>query len=300
MRILTLLVRHGTDKFPDAIDQVADIFRRQMPEVEWDLIVIDNQLAEDHEQVLGPRRLLIGGSNARREFSTWDSGLRFVGHRLADYDFVNLATEAFSALYTSYLDRFSTEMLRLISHRAAAVGHIDYYNEPVLFMGRQSQAWLRTSFVFLPPAELKLLGSLVSVSEASALFSGNPQAPFLADAPVSETYRGYLLDWLTGEGTGQGVEWHSRFTMSQDTLPQFQNKVMAILNEHMFGIRLRAQGCAMVDATWLATRAKSLVPAGQHLGAIPGWRRQLTERDVDAVPSKLLFDYAFVRQDSAR
>jgi hypothetical protein len=290
MRILTLLLRHGTERFPSAIDDVAALYARQLPEVEWDLIVIDNKLPEDHEQALGPRRVLIGGSNAMWEFSAWQSGLAFVGRRLADYDFVNLATDAFRTLYTAYLDRFNMEMLGRISTRAVAVGHIDYYNDPVLLFGRQSQAWLRTSFVLLPPSELKMLGSLISVAEPAATFSGDPQAPFLQDAPLSENYRAYLLDWLTGAGTGQGVEWHSRFALSHDTLPLFQGKVVAILNEHMLSIRLRAQGCAMVDATWLATRAGKLARDRQPLGPIPSWRRQLTERDTAAVPSNLLFD----------
>jgi hypothetical protein len=288
IRVLTLLVRHGTDRFPGAVDDVAAIFARQLPDVEWDLIVIDNKLPEEHEQVLGPHHVLIGGSNVMREFSAWQNGLAFAGARLADYDFVNLATEAFRTLYTAYLDRFSTEMLRRISGRAVAVGHIDYYNQPVLLFGRQSQAWLRTSFVFLPPAEFKMLGSLISVTDPAEIFSGEAEAPFLRDAPLSENYRGYLLGWLTGDGTGQGVEWHSRFTLSQDTLPQFQNKVVSILNEHMFSIRLRTQGCAMVDATWLAARAGK--SAGQPLGPIPSWRRQLTESDTAAVSSNLLFD----------
>ena len=265
LRVLTLLVRHGTERFPDAIDDVAALFARQLPDVEWDLIVIDNKLPDEYEQVLGPRRLLIGSSNAAWEFSAWDRGLAFAGRGLADYDFVNLATDAFRALYTAYLDRFNTGILRLVSARSAAVGHIDYYNQPVLLLGRQSQAWLRTSFVFLPAAELKMLGSLIGVAEPAGIFSGNPEAPFCPDAPLSENYRGYLLGWLTGEGTGQGVEWHSRFMLSQETLPQFQNKVVAILNEHMFSIRLRAQGCAMVDTTWLATRAK--LGRGDHAGS---------------------------------
>ena len=121
--------------------------------------------------------------------------------------------------------------------------------------------------MFLPPAELKMLGSLISVAEPVGLFSGDPEAPFRPDAPLSENYRGYLLGWLTGEGTGQGVEWHSRFTLSHDTLPQFQDKVIAILNEHMFSIRLRAQGCAMVDATWLATRAGDISARWPAAGA---------------------------------
>jgi len=290
MRVLTLLVRHGTDRFPNAIDDVAGLFARQMPDVEWDLVVIDNKLPEDCEQTLGPHRTLIGGSNAMREFSAWQSGLAFIGQRLDGYDFVNLTTEAFRALYTAYLDRFNTAMLRLVSCRGAAVGHVDYYNEPVRLFGRQSQAWLRTSFVVLPPAELKMLGPLVSVTESSEIFSGEPEAPFRPDAPLSERCREYLLGWLTGDGTGQGVEWHSRFALSQETLPQFQNKVISILNEHMFSVRLRAQGCAMVDATWLATCAGKLGRDGRSLGPIPSWRRQLTERDTAAVPRNVLFD----------
>jgi hypothetical protein len=77
---------------------------------------------------------------------------------------------------------------------------------------------------------------------------------------------------------------------SYDTLPLFQNKVVAILNEHLLSIRLRAQGCAMLDATWLATRARMLVPAGQPLGPIPSWRKQITERDIDPAPPSLLLD----------
>jgi len=288
MRVLTLLVRHGTDRFPNAIEDVAALFARQLPEVEWDFVVIDNQLPEGHQKVVGPHRTLIGGSNAMREFSAWESGLAFAGDRIADYDFINLATEAFRTLYVAYLDRINLSLLRLVLGRGAAVGHIDYYNEPVLLFRRQSQAWLRTSFVFLPPAELRMLGSLVSVSEAAELFSGDPEEPFREDAPLSPTYRGYLLGWLTGEGTGQGVEWHSRFTLTHDTLPQFQGKVISILNEHMFSVRLRAQGCAMVDTTWLATRAAKSGRDGQSLGPIPSWQKQLSERDTAAVPWDLL------------
>ena len=288
MRILTLLARHGTDKYPGAIDDIAGLFARQLPEAEWDLIIVDNTLPEGYEQDLGPHRVLIGASNANWEFSAWQSGTDFVGRRLADYDFVNLATDAFRSLYTAYLDRFNMEILRLIASRGAAVGHIDYYNEPVLLLGRQSQAWLRTSFVLLPPVELTMLGPLTSIAETQVFFSGNPEAPFRPEAPLSENYRGYLLAWLTGEGTGQGVEWHSRFMLTEENLPQFQNKVVAILNEHMFSIRLRSQGCAMVDATWLATRNRQL-RRGKPLEAIPSWRKQLTERDTDAVASSLLF-----------
>jgi hypothetical protein len=287
MRILTLLVRHGTDKFPNALEDCAALFSRQLPRVHWDLVVIDNKLQAGYENRLGTNRMLIGGSNLHREFSAWQDGLNYVGVSLGNYDFINLATEAFRTLYMAYLDRFDEPMLRAVLRRAAAVAHVDYYNSPVMLFGRRSQAWLRTSFLFVPPTELKLLGPLVSLAQDDALFSDDPQSPFADDEAISSNYREYLLSWLTGEGTGQGVQWHSRFELSGDTFPLFRNKVIAILNEHLFSVRLRAQGCAMVDATWLATRTHR-GHANAPLGAIPSWRYQLIQRGTDAVPENAL------------
>lgn len=288
MKILTLMVRHGTEKYKNAVDDIVDLFARQMQGVDWDLVVVDNTLPEGYCERLGKSQTLVGGSNAHREFSSWDSGIAYVSPRLATYDLVHLATEAFRTLYTRYLDRITAQTLELILGRGAAVGHIDYYNSPVLICARRSQAWLRSSFVFLPPAELSMLGSLVSIKTAAAFFSGDPSSPFRETAPLSENYRAYIQEWLTGEGTGQGVEWHSRFTLSPDTLSVFEDKATAILNEHLLSVRLRAQGCAMVDAIWLATRASTLSPR-QGLGVIPNWRDQLISRDTDAVARRLLF-----------
>jgi hypothetical protein len=149
------------------------------------------------------------------------------------------------------------------------------------------RSWLRSSFVFLPPVELRLLGSLVSIDDPRSLFSGHPECPFRSDAPLSENYRQYIIGWLTGRGTGHGVEWHSRFELTRETLSLFEAKATAILNEQMMSSRLRAQGCALVDATWLATRHASL-GEDEPLGAIPGWRWQITRRDVDAAPGSLV------------
>jgi hypothetical protein len=283
MRILTLFARHGSAKYTDALDELRVFYRRRLPSVSHDLLVVDNALAEEHGQEPSEDRV-IAGSNRFWEFSAWDEGLAKVGQRVWDYDLVHLVTSAFRTLYTRYIDRFEELMLESIAGRGAALGHIDYYNEPVVVLGNRAQAWIRTSFVFLPPAELATLGSLVCVNRPEELFSGDPEHPFRKDAPLSENYRQYILDWLTGPGTGQGVIWHSRFEVTSETLPHFQAKVLAMLNEQMLAVRLRRQGCALVDATWLATQA-----ARRNLSAalkpIPYWRVQLAQRDTDAPPT---------------
>jgi hypothetical protein len=123
---------------------------------------------------------------------------------------------------------------------------------------------------------------MVGVPDPALFFSGDPTSPFLANAPLSGNYRKYVLDWLTGEGTGQGTTWHSRFVLDAATLPFFEAKALAILNEHMLSIRLRRQSCQLVDATWLATEAARR-PAASSLVPIPDWRDQLARRDNDAV-----------------
>jgi hypothetical protein len=287
MRILTLLARHGTATYADADAAIDDLFARQMPDVAHDLLVVDNALPEPHHETLGPGRDLIGGANTHWEFSAWDRGVAWLGERIEGYDFVNLATSAFRMLYTRYLDRFDDGMLELVRGRAAAVGHIDYYGASVTLGDRALRSWLRSSFIVLPPVELRLLGSLVGVADSGPFFSGDPGAPFRDDAPLSASYQNYIIGWLTGAGTGQGTQWHSRFTLTEATLDLFEAKAMAILNEQVLASRLRARGCALVDATWLATRRIRL-PAGGPLGAIPGWRWQITQRDVDAAPLSLL------------
>jgi hypothetical protein len=287
MRIVTLLARHGTTTYGDAVATMDGLFTRQLPEVARDLLVVDTALAEQHHESLGAGRTLIGAPNTHWEFSAWDRGIAWLGERIDAYDFIHLATSAFRMLNPRHLDRLDPGMLDLVRGRAAAVGHIDYFDEPVTVGDRALQSWLRSSFVVVPPAELRRLGSLVSIDDPRPFFSDDPQAPFHADAPLSARYRDYIIGWLTGPGTGQGMEWHSRFELTPATLGLFAAKAMAILNEQVLSARLRAQGCAPVDATWLATQRARLAP-GEPLGAIPEWRWQITQRDVDAAPRRLI------------
>jgi len=279
MRILTLFVRHGTSRYPEALPELRRFQRSQLPTVDHHLLVIDNG-----EAPLQPESgvEVMAGSNRLWEFSAWDEGLARVGHRLWDYDLVHLVTSAFGTLYTRYIDRLDHRLLEQVAGRGAALGHIDRYNDPVELLGCSTQAWLRSAFFYLPPAELATLGSLVGVPDPGLFFSEDPAQPFRADAPLSGNLRRYILDWLTGPGTGQGVTWHSRFVLSRETLPYFRAKVLALLNEQMLAIRLRRQGCALVDVTWLATRRAAGWRA--NIDVFPDWRVQLAERDTDAVP----------------
>jgi hypothetical protein len=280
MRVLTILARFGTAQYPDAEAEIAEIFRRRMPEVDRTILIVDNALPmATIEQ--GAGHTLIGGDNSAGEFSAFDRAIRFVGSDIWSYDLVHVATSAFNTLYVSYLERCDLALLAAVAQRPICAGHIDCYNQAVEVIGFRTQHWIRSCFFFLTPTEAKALAGFVTIGDASRFFSGDPEAPFRHDAPLSAVYRAYITSWLTGGDIGQGVTWHSSYRLTTDTLPSFERKAVAIMNEQLLGVRLRALGCRLVDITWLATMLAAQRPSSIHWDT--SWREQLASRDRDAV-----------------
>lgn len=276
MKILSLFIRHGTQKYQDAPAMLDNYYREILPDAGITRVVIDSALPPGHEEKLSEGGLLIGGDNSHWEFSAWDTAVARMRNQLARYDYVHFVTSAYNQLYTAYIDRMTAPMLAMLQGRDVALGHIDAYNEPVEFLGCRSQAWIRSSFIFIPPATLRRLGPLTQVSGGEEWFSGDPEQPFNSAAPVSLSMRQNIVDWLIGEGTGQGTEWHSRFVLSASTLPYFEAKSLAIFNEHALSLRLLAQGTSLVDPSWLA--AVMAKRPGCDASSITDWRAQLDQR----------------------
>jgi hypothetical protein len=280
LRVLTILARFGSDQYADAEASLADLFARQLPDVERDVIVVDNALPREYIAE-SEGRVLLGGDNSSREFSAFDRAVEFAGSRIWSYSFVHFATSAFNTLYVAYLDRFTPSLLAATAGRAACVGHIDCYNQPIEINGQRSQHWVRSCFFFLPPTEVKALGSFVSLADGRPFFSGDPDAPFRADAPLDGQYREYITDWLTGGGVGQGVTWHSTFTLTRDTVDAFEQKARTILNEQLLSLRLQGLGCRLLDVTWLSATLRRHAP--HEVAWSASWREQLANRDRDAL-----------------
>ena len=280
MRVLTIFVRTGTTKYATAEQELAELFRTQLPHIERSTIVVDTALPKG-EVERNPHRVVIGGDNSVREFSAFDSGVACVGEDIWNYDLVNLTTAAFRQLYWDYLERFRPEVLAAIVNRPVCLGHIDCYNHPIEVGGCLSQHWMRTACIFLPPTELKVLGSLVSTRDRTEWFSGDPAAPFRVDAPLSDEYKKLITDWLTGNDIGQGVKWHTRLTLDEENLPEFERKAMAILNEHLFGLRLRAAACRTINVTWVSGLLTHQRP--DAIDWSTPWWRQLADRDRHAL-----------------
>jgi hypothetical protein len=273
MRILVLFVRHGGERYSAALDELTQLYERRAPKLTRSMIVIDNALPAGLSKELEPDSVLIGGDNTWWEFSGWQRAINELGGEIRKYDVIHLVTSAFRTLYTDYLERFCPQIVELVATRPIAVGHIDYYPHPVRVGSFVSRHWIRSSFWLINPFELLRLRSIVSLDNAADLFSVQGEWPFAETAQLSDGYQRLIHDWLTTEqGTGQGTTWHSRFDLNETTRTLFQNKTVAILNEHLLSIRLRAQGTHVLDLTYLA----ELINDGRAMpNHHPHWRAQM-------------------------
>lgn len=276
-RLLTIFVRAGTTAYPEAEEHLDRLFATQMPGLARDVVVVDNLLPPGVAEA-GESRVVIGGDNSAWEFSAVDAAIAHLGPSIWRYDLVNIVTSAFEQLYVAYLERFVPPVIASIRGRRVCIGHIDCYNEPVHVNAYRSQHWLRSCFLMLPVAELMALGTCVSAKDRARWFSGRADQPFAEDAPLCGRFRQYITDWLLGQDIGQGVTWHRTLALDEAGLAVFEQKALAIINEHLLGIRMRAAGCRSIDVTWLSAQlAAERAPEWETT-----WWEQLAGRDRDA------------------
>src|SRR5262245_53937620 len=114
MRIISLLARHGTARYGDAVEALDAWFAQRLPGCSRTLVIADNALPPEHELTRGPDRMLVGASNASWEFSAWDRAVSWLGPRLDDCDLVHLATSAFRRYEPHCLDLIDRSVLDLL------------------------------------------------------------------------------------------------------------------------------------------------------------------------------------------
>lgn len=281
MRILTIFVRYGQSSYSDAFENLQTYYLKNFHGIEPDFIIVDNELPENYHLQTQSNVCIIGGSNKYWEFSAFDEAVSYVGKNILNYDIVHIVTSAFRELYTDYIDKISINMLLKLNTRSFVLGHIDHYNDEVLVFDNPFQCWIRSCFFFIKPADLLLLGNFVSITNSDYIYSQDFRAPFNRPSVLSDNYQAYILNWLTSDGTGQGVQWHSKFELSDETLMFFKAKSLTILQEHMLSIRFRRAGINLIDATWLygALKVKPNLLSKRY--AFPTWKNQVKDRFIN-------------------
>ena len=254
MKILCLFIRHGSEKYPEALAVLNQWYERHGLLNQRTLWIIDNALPADQPpKLLAPQVILRPGDNQAWEFSAWARAVREAKQQGVDCDVIHFVTSAFNTLYTVYLNHFRSEMLPYMVTHNVCLGHIDNYNQPVELAGNFSNSWIRTCFFFLPASLTYKIDPWARFTDPTRFFSNPGHTQFRDDAPLSADYQNRISDWLEGQDVG-GQTWHSPIRSGHDEAERFQKKTLAILNEHNLSIALRNKNTALVDFCWLWSR----------------------------------------------
>lgn len=243
MKILCLFLRYGEYEYPEAFQGLQKWYESNICNARTTFWIIDNKLPASYDTVNADGIRILGGDNTFWEFSAWDAVLKSCVGQIEQYDIIHFVTSAYNTLYTGYLDHFSEVQLDYVQSKPICLGHIDSYDDPIEIRGFISQHWIRTCFFFLSQRSLAKIGRILSFNNRSDFFDENGH---LKKGPINSLYIKCITDWLGGQVL-QGVSWHSDLKNSE----HFQQKAMAILNEHMLAVRMRECGLNLIDFCWL-------------------------------------------------
>ena len=251
MRILCLFVRYGTIAHPNALADLDAWYERHGLRERRTLWILDNALSpEAAPQVVAPGVVLRPGDNSAWEFSAWARALREADAEGVEADVVHFVTSAFNTLYTGYLQHFRPGMLDYVVARKVCLGHIDSHPVGFELEGRKFDSWVRTCFFFLSRSVALTVSPWVAYADPGRIFAAPDSIAFRGDAPLSPVYQQHITSWLHGEEIG-GHRWHSPVGQAPPEIRRFQQKTLAILNEHGLSMGLRDFGISLVDFCWL-------------------------------------------------
>ncbi len=283
MKILCLFVRHGTEKYPDALavlDQWYEIHGLISQRTLW---IIDNELETDAPiRAVASNTLLRPGDNRSWEFSAWARAMREADDDQERYDVVHFVTSAFNTLYTAYLGHFFPQMLAYVTSHNVCLGHIDSYDRPIELAGHSSSSWIRTCFFFLPAGLAHKIENWTAFADTRDVFSSPRAISFRHDAPLSREYQQRITVWLEGKEVG-GHTWHSPVRSGQNEAARFQQKALAILNEHNFSIMLRKLHVPLVDFCWLWSTSGAT--GVRQVSPLPEMAQLVVRRRILGIPS---------------
>ena len=200
MKMLALMCRYGTEKYPSAYEELSRFLDSRFGGLSKSVLVVDNARPRAFRAQLSPDRVVVGGDNSLYEFSGWQTAIASEHKFIAEHDLVLLATEAFTKDYVDYLDFFDEGAAEATLAGQLCIGHLDAYPEQVTLLGQRSRSWLRSCLLLMSANALWRIHPLTVPEILENFFTDDAQHPFSKDARISERYQEYLLGWLTGKG----------------------------------------------------------------------------------------------------
>ncbi len=186
----------------------------------------------------------IGGNNTYREFSGWQKGVEIIQGMNNHFDLILFVNDMLLKPGESFLkDYADISLLKKSLNENNIIGRIDSTGQHYTAYGYDVSQWVCTNCFLAPMAAVQRLKNMVSVKDTLADFLPDaypgsqviPTSFFKENAPINETYKAWLIEWLT-------ERWHSKFQIEEKTWNLFRIKVRNILNESLLTARFAEIG----------------------------------------------------------
>lgn len=300
VRLGTIMVRHGTATYPDALPTLRQVLAR-IGQGDSPILIVDN--ADEHLpwQRMDATVELMGGDNSAWEFSGWQKGVTEFLSRYPETEVLLFVTDAFVNSRKNPDDDYTKTTgqsdVAVVQRDQAIIGLL--YPQDFYFRSHHDaisyclekwrfEHWLRTAYFYLSRTTVNRLlaaGGFVTYGSVAAFCPENFAGEiFLESAPIDKCWREKLQNWLT-------TDWYRSAPITPARWGYVRAKALAILNEHALYFRLRDMKTPVIDLRWLrwaegrwiswrATpeailRSRQLVVSLRH---ILGFRLPLVER----------------------
>jgi hypothetical protein len=185
----------------------------------------------------------VGGDNRFREFSGWQKGVASINTISRNFDLILFANDMFLKPGESFLKDYANISLLKKANENKIIGRIDSTGQHYTAYGYDVSQWVCTNCFLAPMRAIEQLKDMVSVKDNLADFLPDtypgpqtlPTSFFKENAPINETYKAWLIEWLT-------KRWHSKFQIEEKAWDLFRIKVRNILNESLLTARLAEIG----------------------------------------------------------
>jgi len=240
-RLAVVFVQFDRLRYPDSLSRVIGVVDR-LKRADSTIVVVDNRQPGDWVHEVSARLIHVGGDNSAWEFSAFDLGIRFLKARSVSADIFAFVTDALLAYGDDFLELIDDRALDACASAQACVGWVDSLPEAFEVADHAHRGHLRSSFLLMPSSVVTRMAPLTTPLDAARIFGPSAREPFRAEAPISNSVKTFLLDWLT---TGRNVpatgeRWHSAFELEDATFELFRAKALAILRELSLSARLAA------------------------------------------------------------
>jgi len=241
MKLLVLFLKYGEDKYPGSFNTL--FYYLEQIKCEKIYIIIDNKCTLP-KIIISENINYINGDNSEWEFSGWDKGLSYAKNAGFQYDLVLVVNDSFMVYGSSFIQLLKLFHLEYIACSSKSiVGQVDSRGYPMSVFGYNVYSWIRTSAFLIHPDIIRKLGQFTSINstQLNVVFPLKYEPSiFLNSAPMNESYKKMLVDWLT-------VDSHSKFDISDKTWIYFKSKVLAIINESLLTARISSYGYTIVS-----------------------------------------------------